>query len=378
MTSSISTLSTACGDAEKHVLAVRYYPAEHYFTLFNTQTGFFGRIEEPGHSDPFWSVHGPEIMDVSITNWCDRECSTCYRSSAISGRHVSICDYRMVLNEAARSGVHQVALGGGNPNQHPNFASILRITRHEYGVVPNFTTNGRGLSDDVLRAARECCGAVAVSAYEPYRQFADSVRCLVNFGIKTNVHFVVDVATVSTALRWLNDPPRFLSGINAIIFLNYKPIGRGSSNRQLLRHSPDCRSFLHTASMPRRDFKIGFDSCMVSGLACDTLVDPRWYDACEAARFSMYVSETLRMYPCSFMETTHAGIPLAPGELIRAWRDSKLFRQTREHIQKPACGERRCASVCRGGCPVFPEINLCDQHHGFPLRSSDWGDQGQT
>ena len=53
------------------------YPAEHYLTLFNPDTGFFIRAEEPGHDEPFWSAHGPEMLDISITNWCDRECELC-------------------------------------------------------------------------------------------------------------------------------------------------------------------------------------------------------------------------------------------------------------------------------------------------------------
>jgi MoaA/NifB/PqqE/SkfB family radical SAM enzyme len=52
----------------------------------------------------------------------------------------------------------QVALGGGNPNQHPDFIEILRLTREDYGIVPNYTTNGRGLSDTVLEATRRYCG----------------------------------------------------------------------------------------------------------------------------------------------------------------------------------------------------------------------------
>lgn len=35
---------------------------------------------------------------------------------------------------------------------------------------------------------------------------------------------------------------------------------------------------------------------------------PVLYDACKAARFSMFISESLVMYPCSFMKSSVEGI----------------------------------------------------------------------
>jgi MoaA/NifB/PqqE/SkfB family radical SAM enzyme len=81
---------------------------------------------------------------------------------------MSIRDYYKIMNQVKDLPVNQVALGGGNPNQHPNFCEILRITREEYGIVPSYTTNGRGLTQDVIESSRKYCGAVAVSAYPSY------------------------------------------------------------------------------------------------------------------------------------------------------------------------------------------------------------------
>ncbi len=101
---------------------------------------------------------------------------------------------------------------------------MLRLTRSTYGIVPNYTTNGRGLSRVVLRASAEHCGAVAVSVYEPYSFVEDTVRKLRDYGIRTNLHFVLDAQHVETALSWLHDPPEFMTQVNAIVFLNYKPL----------------------------------------------------------------------------------------------------------------------------------------------------------
>lgn len=58
---------------------------------------------------------------------------------------MSISDYKSVIDQAAEMGTFQVALGGGNPNQHPDFIEMLEYTRSK-GIVPNYTTNGLGLS----------------------------------------------------------------------------------------------------------------------------------------------------------------------------------------------------------------------------------------
>lgn len=342
------------------ILRCQRYPDEHYLTLFNSATGFFVRAEEPGHDEPFWSAHGPEMIDISITSWCSRECSICYRMAGRTGKHMPLADYESVMRQAAQLGTMQVALGGGNPNEHPRFEEILRLTRRDYGIVPNYTTNGHGLSGGVLRSSAEYCGAVAVSAYEPYSFLAKAVRKLCDLGVRTNIHFVLDAQSAKTGLAWLHDPPEFLHCVNAIIFLNYKPVGRGATRNKLLRHYSLCRELIEVATTGKYPFKIGFDSCMVSALVKVEKVNPIWFDACEAARFTMYVSEQLQMFPCSFMETIYPGIRLTETNMLDAWQYDRLFQATRQAIKYPRCSECHMVTICRGGCPIFPEINLCE------------------
>ena len=341
-------------------LRFQYYPGEHYFTLFNPETGFFVRAEDPGYDDPFWAEHGPEMLDISITSWCSRECETCYRVAGRTGEHMALQDYENIIRQAAKLGVTQVALGGGNPNEHPNFVEMLRLTRRNYGIVPNYTTNGHGLSPMVLRASAEHCGAVAVSAYEPWPFVANNVRRLREYGIRTNLHFVLDVDSVETALSWLQDPPEFMSQVNAIIFLNYKPVGRGASEVRLLGRSNLCRDLIKAATTNVHNFKVGFDSCMVSALVTAARINPVWFDACEAARFSMFVSEKLQMYPCSFMETIYTGVSLTDSNMLDVWQNAESFREIRHALHDPGCNGCVIQTICRGGCPVLPSINLCD------------------
>jgi radical SAM protein with 4Fe4S-binding SPASM domain len=272
---------------------------------------------------------------------------------------MSLADYKTILSQATEMHVSQIALGGGNPSQHPDFVRILRSTRDEFGIVPSYTTNGRGLTNEVLAASRAVCGAVAVSAYEPFRESTVAIRRCVDAGIRTNVHFVLDIASIRTAAAWLESAPSFLDGINAVVFLTYKPVGRGSRMEKLLCPNDRLRDFLAVATESKHPFKIGFDSCLVAGLAAFTAVHPQYYDACEAARFSMFISETLHMYPCSFMESTHRGTSIHESRIAEEWRNGRLFTGIRSTLRSGRCPECRFAGICLGGCPVFPQINVC-------------------
>lgn len=262
-------------------------------------------------------------MDISITNWCDKGCVFCYKSSTKRGQHMALADYKNIIDQAADMGVFQVALGGGNPNQHPDFIEILKYTASKK-IVPNYTTNGRGLSSEILDTTRKHCGAVAVSAYEPFDETAETRKTLTARGIKVNVHFILDSESIDLAIAWLTEPPDFLLEINAIIFLNYKPSGRKVFEKKMLRNSNRLDEFFELATSSQRKLKVGFDACCVSGVFARTNANSTMVDACDAGRFSMYVSEDISVHPCSFQSGLADGDKLsASNSLLDIWTKSE-------------------------------------------------------
>lgn len=341
------------------MLKANRYKSLGYTSFFNPDTGFFARIPDKGKNNPFWSPHGPELMDISITNWCDKGCAFCYKSSNKSGKHMALDDYKRVIDQAAEMKTFQVALGGGNPNQHPNFIEILEYTASK-GIVPNYTTNGRGLRDEILNATRKYCGAVAVSAYPPYNETAATIKKLISHNIKTNVHFIVDADSIDTAIDWLNQPPEYLTGINAIIFLNYKPSGRKVFEEKLLRNSARLDEFFKLATSSNRKLKVGFDACCVSGVFARTNANTSMVDACDAGRFSMYVSEDLTVYPCSFQSGLAKGELLDENTtLLDIWTKSQNMNTFRNYFSSDRCGRCNHRSTCMNGCPLFNDLVVC-------------------
>ncbi|EFK36047.1 MULTISPECIES: radical SAM protein [Bacteroidota] len=345
-------------DGNNRSIVHKHYPEQNYRIMFNKKTGYFIRAEEKGYPEPLWAMHGPELLDISITNWCDKGCSFCYRKSTVKGSHMSLHDYEHIMKEAQAADVLQVALGGGNPNQHPDFIKILQKTV-EYGIVPCYTTNGRGLTDEILHATKEYCGSVAISAYEPYTEFRTHLELLFQYGIKANVHFVTDSQTIDTAIEWLENPPYFLDGINSIIFLNYKPIGRNPNLSLLLKDPEKISRFYALVNEKKQAFKIGFDSCSISGVVKHVHVNTSFYEGCDAGRFSAFIDENLRMMPCSFMTNNDWFGDLKTHSLVDIWQNNQFFKKYRGNILNNGCNGCSHQSTCMGGCPFIEELSQC-------------------
>lgn len=331
------------------------HPLQHYKTVFSQRTGFFVRLEEDGYDEPFWSEDGPELLDLSITNYCERCCDFCYRQANPQGTHIALRDVELVVKQAKEAGVLQIALGGGNPNQHPDFVKILRLIR-ENGIVPSYTSNGEGLTDEILKATKEYCGAMALSLYPPYERYEALTRIINDMGIKLNLHVILKKDTIELLTAWFKEPPALFSYINAVIVLNYKPI-RGLLDLTV-RDSERLKAFYDAASTCN-SVKIGFDSCCVPGIVTWMSVNPALVDSCEAARFSAFISEDMKMYPCSFMANTEQYGDLREERLLDIWQKHPAFVGHREAIRKNTCAGCAFQAVCKGGCVFMSEINQC-------------------
>lgn len=337
-------------------LLERDYPEQHYRTLFHQQTGFFVRKEEDGWPEPKWAKAGPELIDLSITNYCERGCTFCYReASKVEAVFISFNDVENIVSQASVCGTYQIALGGGNPNQHPQFIDILRLIR-EKGIVPSYTTNGDGLEDEVLQATADYCGAMAVSVYAPYSEerYSQLLQRITNYGIKVNLHAIIRKETLDMWLKWLSEPPAFFRYVNALIFLNYKPV-RG---QKAFLTKERAKEFFEAVNKCG-GIKVGFDSCSMSGIVQWVNSPACLLEPCEAARFSAFISEDLKMYPCSFMIGQEPYGDLKKESLLSIWQTNESFKKYRQDVIPSRCVGCQHYKLCNGGCRLFKEINFC-------------------
>ncbi|MFA5781397.1 MAG: SPASM domain-containing protein, partial [Bacteroidales bacterium] len=157
--------------------------------------------------------------------------------------------------------------------------------------------------------------------------------------------------------NWIKNPPYYLHKINAIIFLNYKPINSTSAIN--LKYSNTLNVFFDLLSLKKTPFKIGFDSCSISGIVKFLDVNPISIEYCEAARFSAFLSEDLKMYPCSFMVKTDRYGDLRKNNILDIWHKNVHFKNNRKAILNNSCTSCKHYSICMGGCPFIDNISLC-------------------
>ncbi|MEN6553569.1 MAG: radical SAM protein [Methanobacterium sp.] len=309
----------------------------------------------------------PELADISISNYCTNGCSYCYRKSSEEGKFMSLEDYRFALQELTSEkygSIFQVALGGGEPLLHPDFTEIIRITREEFGVIPNYTTSGKFFNPENIEATRDYCGAVAIS-WDPYRDLSTEElskigSCLKDKGILANIHYVISEATINDAVDLLNGKyDEYIKDFNSVIFLTYKPTGR-AENSGSIKSAGALRTFLDLVDDPVTSIKIGFDACFVPVLMKATEVNVDLIDSCECGFFSVYIDENLDVTPCSFCNSSSYHYNLKQFSFEEIW-ESK-FSDYRDYIDtscKSDCVECDKISGCRGKCPFFDDLFLC-------------------
>ncbi len=341
----------------------------NFFEIFNEENGTLFRSDVDG-VDPVMRSF-PELLDVGIMGHCDSgeycRCAgiDCYQKGFIvCAPHMSYENFLEIVKQATGK-TFQIALGGaGDPNKHPRFEDILKCCR-AYRIVPNMTTSGFQMTDNEVEVIKKYCGAIAVSWYsrlidgkESNRETIDAVERFVKNGCTTNIHYVVSKDTIDEAIiRLEND--LFPKGVNAVVFILYKPVGNGIAEKVLNNRDVRVERFLSLATKMKHPYRVGFDTCFTSALLCwaDT-VPAASIDACEAATFSMYIDSLMNCYPCSFgIWDKDISESMSCKTIREIWQGEKFiaFRERK----KEKCSNCGCRELCQDGCRLGIDIELC-------------------
>jgi radical SAM protein with 4Fe4S-binding SPASM domain len=98
----------------------------------------------------------------------------------------------------------------------------------------------------------------------------------------------------------------------------------------------------------------------VSGVFARTDANTALVDACDAGRFSLYVSEDMKVYPCSFQSGLVEGDVLDDDtSLLDIWHGSENVRSFRRYFSSNRCGDCSHRPSCMNGCPIFDQLVVC-------------------
>lgn len=314
---------------------------DEYVVCFNTKTGL-EVLQGKNGTDPF-QTELPLLIDVGIMGSCLNSCSFCYQGPT-KEPHMTFENFKTIIDQV-KDHTNQVALGGrGDPNLHPQFKEIVEYSRSN-GVVPNYTTSGRNLTDEQIEISK-ICGAVAVSAYD--RDFTyDALERLMNANIKTNIHMIFTRESFAMAMDMVSGYDIWkgkvnLKKLNAVIFLLFKPQGSGKDKLNLIPTMSQLETFSKVIFNPNTIYKIGMDSCMLNHVlqyAEPTEIQKMAVDTCESSRMSVYISPSMQLIPCSFADHDTWGVNITDeNDIHKIWNKHCNFNKFRNRLKSnPNC-----------------------------------------
>lgn len=199
----------------------------------------------------------PEHMDLKITDWCDANCAHCHESSTTRGQHADLGRITDILTRY-RAGT-EVAIGGGDPLSHPNFASFVREL-HAAGLVPSVTVNGRHIDrhrDLLYRLKSESAlNGIGISKSPDLSLTDNLVRATGSV-----LHVIAGIDDVGEFLA--DDVPTL-----HLLILGYKTWGRGSKLRAVKSASVDksIAAWFDNLEQLKKKHALSFDSLAIEQL----------------------------------------------------------------------------------------------------------------
>jgi radical SAM protein with 4Fe4S-binding SPASM domain len=301
---------------------------------------------------------GPLELHVSATARCHAPCKSCYLDARPDGETPTSEAMLGRLDEAAKTGVSTIAIGGGEPLVRDDLGELATRAR-ALGMVPVMTTSGIGLTE---ARARELTSFAQVNVshdgvsdgYAQVRGFdganhADrAIALLVAAGVKVGVNVVLTRRSFGSLEATCAHVATL--GAGEVQLLRYKPAGRAASLDYLAERLSEAQAELLFPTIERiiatRSLAVRIDCAMVPLLAHAMLeraggaarLTQLGVFGCEAGRHLGGVRADGSSAPCSFFTLD----PSMKRDAIAPYHAS---------LPEP-CASCPIVSVCRGGCQV--------------------------
>jgi len=142
-------------------LRARYDQAGKFWSLFCTRSGTKVRASFVADANADKS-EVPELVDLKLTDYCRQGCYYCYQGSTPKGQHASKELIKQVGYALKELETFEVALGGGEPTEHPDLLEIIDDFHH-MGIVVNLTTRNEDWVIDNLPKIKNKIGGIGLS-----------------------------------------------------------------------------------------------------------------------------------------------------------------------------------------------------------------------
>jgi hypothetical protein len=219
-------------DSNSESLRARYDKTGKFWSLFCSSSGTKIRTSflEDANAE---KSEVPELVDIKITDYCKKGCSFCYQGSTPKGKHASKDMVHAVCWALEKLETFEVALGGGEPTEHPDLIGIINDF-HSSGIVVNLTTRNEQWVIDNWPKIKGKVGAIGLSVDNHYKLLdqlskltaaKDELALGCEHGLKVTVQVVVGSCSMDS-LRCIFDLCKAFH--ITVLLLGWKNTHRGS------------------------------------------------------------------------------------------------------------------------------------------------------
>ena len=124
------------------------YRNGNYDVMINLENGTKIRKNDLDFFDPEF----PESMDLKLTNKCHHNCPQCHEASTKDGKHGDIMNAKFIDTLHPYT---ELALGGGNPLEHPDLEKFLYKCK-DLKLIPSMTVHQNDFLDNIELLRRYC------------------------------------------------------------------------------------------------------------------------------------------------------------------------------------------------------------------------------
>jgi hypothetical protein len=250
----------------------------------------------PVHETSDYKVDSPELVDIKITDYCDKGCFFCYQGSTKEGVHAPLSEIKRIADSLAEKGVLEVALGGGEPTSHPNFKEILEYFSKK-GIIPNYTS--RVIPDGAVLRVPRIRGEMALSIDSLEEYEAASYVYLEYFHIIPDLWSMEDLKALFEKAR-----ERYKC---YFIFLGIKTTGRMKGHQGGPRHDKkEMMELVFSANQGKyedgRSLMVGVDTKFAMDYEIDDWGIPSALYYKQEGRYSMYIDAVTKTFGKSSFE----------------------------------------------------------------------------
>lgn len=350
----------------------RAFRSKTYNHTFDMKTGEFAYWGETLDKNPAFCPFGPTILDIEISaGKCKGNCKFCYKSNGLHNTEIinmGLDTFKEILARMDLRVLTQIAFGLCDVSTNPDMWDIFEYCRSK-NIIPNYTCNGLDVTDEVVEKTARLCGAVAVSLVNKEKSY-DTIYKFTSAGMtQVNIHFMLAEETYEKAFEILDDiktDPR-LAKMNAIVFLQYKPKGKGVGFFHPISRQEKYSKLVEYAT--ENKIRLGFDSCSAP-LYLKHIENDKAFtekssvvEACESCLHSGYINCQGIFFPCSFSEEVpgwETGINVLAEKTFteNVWYHPRVISWRENLLASSSNCDCKCKEECRS-CPVYPEVTSC-------------------